>query len=150
MKVSPAAMKMLSSYPWTGNIRELQNTINSAVVFSKDDELLPDDLEQLPYDKLTDNYIVNQKAGTNYQSIVKHLFEAMCVTKVDRFFDSFIAEVEKELFMLTMEKFDNNEVQAANFLSISRNTLRQRLKKFSLKKGSSEDSTMDMVELSEG
>jgi DNA-binding protein Fis len=58
----------------------------------------------------------------------------MCLNNEVRFFDSFIAEVEKTLFTLTMEKYNNNEVHAANFLSISRNTLRQRLKKFSLQK----------------
>ena len=135
MKVSPDAMKLLLSYPWSGNIRELKNIINSAVVFSKEHVLLPDDLEHLLYGNEADKDFVNAQEDNSNKLTIKPLFEAMCLTKTDCFFDSFIAEVEKELFSLTMDKFNFNEVQAANFLNISRNTLRQRLKKFNLKKG---------------
>jgi DNA-binding NtrC family response regulator len=132
MKVSPAAMKFLISYPWAGNIRELKNVMNSAVVFSKVDTLFPDDLEPLLYGRNIREEVTSGNATSDYYATLKPLFEAMCLNNEERFFDSFIAEVEQAIFTLTMEKYNNNEVQAANFLSISRNTLRQRLKKFNL------------------
>lgn len=132
MKVSPAAMKILISYPWAGNIRELKNVMNSAVVFSKVDTLFPDDLEPLLYGRNIREEVTSGNATSDYYATLKPLFEAMCLNNEARFFDSFIAEVEKAIFTLTMEKYNNNEVQAATFLSISRNTLRQRLKKFNL------------------
>jgi len=132
MKVSPAAMKILISYPWPGNIRELKNVMNSAVVFCKGDTLFPDDLEPLLFGRTISEEVTGGNATSEYYAALKPLFEAMCLNTEVRFFDSFIAEIEKALFTLTMEKFNKNEVQAANFLSISRNTLRQRLKKFNL------------------
>lgn len=39
--ISPAAQDMLQSYSWPGNIRELQNVIERAVVLTKDDKITP-------------------------------------------------------------------------------------------------------------
>jgi DNA-binding protein Fis len=106
--------------------------INSAVVFSKGDTLFPDDLDPLLYGRNILEEAASGNATSDYHAALKPLFEDMCLNNEVRFFDSFISAVEKTLFTLTMEKYNNNEVQAANFLSISRNTLRQRLKKFNL------------------
>jgi Nif-specific regulatory protein len=41
---SPQAMQLLMSYSWPGNIRELENAIEHAVVLGETDEILPVDL----------------------------------------------------------------------------------------------------------
>jgi DNA-binding NtrC family response regulator len=43
-KVSDEAMRVLRSHDWPGNVRELENAIEHAVVFCKDDTILPNDL----------------------------------------------------------------------------------------------------------
>ena len=40
-KFSPAALRTLEAYDWPGNVRELYNTIQRAVVFSRDSHVLP-------------------------------------------------------------------------------------------------------------
>ncbi len=42
--VSPAAMQMLFQQPWKGNIRELENVLERAVLLADQDELSPDTL----------------------------------------------------------------------------------------------------------
>ena len=42
--VSAKALRLLTAYDWPGNIRELENTIERAVVLGVDDEIVPDDL----------------------------------------------------------------------------------------------------------
>src|ERR1700745_2654631 len=42
--ISDAAMKLLCDYSWPGNIRELENAIEQAVVLSNQSVLAPDDL----------------------------------------------------------------------------------------------------------
>lgn len=41
--VSPAAMEALRRYPWPGNIRELQNILTRAAIFSSSSTITPDD-----------------------------------------------------------------------------------------------------------
>ncbi len=40
--VSPAAMEMMIKHPWTGNVRELQNSIERAVILTDGTALLPE------------------------------------------------------------------------------------------------------------
>jgi transcriptional regulator with GAF, ATPase, and Fis domain len=44
--ISPAARTLLLRYPWPGNIRELSNAIERAVVLGQDDVIQPDDLPE--------------------------------------------------------------------------------------------------------
>ena len=44
LKISAAAMQTLESYLWPGNVRQLRNVIDSAVVMADDPEITPDDL----------------------------------------------------------------------------------------------------------
>ncbi len=47
-KIDPAAMRLLKGYRWPGNIRELENTIERAVLMAETDIITPDDLS-LPF-----------------------------------------------------------------------------------------------------
>ena len=42
--VSPETMSLLEAAPWKGNIRELQNTIERAIILCKGDIILPEDI----------------------------------------------------------------------------------------------------------
>ncbi len=44
-KMSEQARRYLITRKWSGNVRELQNAIKRALIFSKGDELLPDDFD---------------------------------------------------------------------------------------------------------
>lgn len=44
-KLSEDAIRMLASRRWPGNVRELQNEIKRAVIFSRGDEILPEDFD---------------------------------------------------------------------------------------------------------
>ncbi len=44
LKISPAAREKLLAYSWPGNVRQLRNVIDSAVVMAIDEEIVPDDL----------------------------------------------------------------------------------------------------------
>ncbi len=45
--IEPSAMRVLTEYDWPGNIRELENTIERAVLLAEGEMLSPDDLELL-------------------------------------------------------------------------------------------------------
>ncbi len=54
LRLSDKALKKLRNYPWPGNIRELQNTIERAVILCREDELAAHHI-MLPQKPLLDN-----------------------------------------------------------------------------------------------
>lgn len=42
---SPAAVSAIESYPWPGNIRELENKVRRAVIMAEGKQVMPEDLE---------------------------------------------------------------------------------------------------------
>ena len=131
-KISPAAMKLLASSPWKGNIRELKNAINSAMVFSRGENLFPEDFTSLLNDSSPFEQGVPAASSRDNHHTLKALFESISLGNEGTVYERYIAEAEKAVICMTMEKFNNNQVHAAKFLGISRNTLRQRLAMFKL------------------
>jgi two-component system, NtrC family, nitrogen regulation response regulator GlnG len=132
LKVDHAAMKTLLSYPWSGNIRELKNVINSAVVFSTGDTLYSEDFEPLLFGSNQMESGVVSSLPMNFDAMVKPLLADVGGTNHGSAYEKIVSRVEESLIRQTMEKFQNNQVHAAKFLGISRNMLRERLKKFQL------------------
>ncbi len=106
IKLAPNAMKKLCTYYWPGNIRELQNAISFAVVMSGGDKIIVDDLPPEISSK-------TQFPQINYGMS--------------------IAEMEKVLIKLTIEKLTGNRKEAANILGISRRTLQNKIKEYKIK-----------------
>ena len=110
--LSAAAEQMLTDYSWPGNIRELKNVIERAIILGGEDTLM---LEQLPLE------IVTQSAApTSRQSTVFKLPPE----GVD------IEEVEKELIRQALEVSDGNQSKAAKLLNLGIDAFRYRMKKF--------------------
>jgi two-component system, NtrC family, response regulator HydG len=101
--LSPEAQKALREYPWPGNIRELQNCIEKAVILSEGSELKPEDL-QLP-----DSPVV--KTQDNIETL---------------------EEAEERTIRSAMDKFAGNLSLVAKALNISRPTLYSKLKKYGI------------------
>ena len=82
-EVSPRTMELLSNYEWPGNIRELRNILERAVIITKDTKLvLPDKLkpvshngsenavlngEILPLEEIERQHILRALRSTNWQ-----------------------------------------------------------------------------------
>ena len=100
IKINKQALDKLLNYSWPGNIRELQNTIEKAVILSDTTIIKPDDLYLRP------------------SSEIKSL---------DSF--STIEEMEERMMQLAVDKNNGNYTAAAEQLGITRQTLYNRLKK---------------------
>lgn len=104
--ISREAMHLLKTYSWSGNVRELKNVIERAVVVSKSDSL---DVEDLP-ETLTSKA---HKAPT----VQFRLGQTM-------------EDVEKEFLFHTLSYVDGNKTKAAKLLDISLKTLHNKLAKY--------------------
>jgi len=104
-KISDKAIAKLQGYNWPGNIRELQNVIQRALIFCDGKHIEEKDIEF--------NKFIN--SSSNKDNIKT------------------VAEMEKDLIFRTLEKTDGNKAKAAEVLGISSRTLRNKLKEYSVK-----------------
>ncbi len=101
--VSQRAMNALMEYNWTGNVRELENTIESAMVVNNPEIL---DIQHLPQEIREFKErpeIVSIKIGTPLE------------------------EVEKELILKTLQATRGNKLRAARLLGINVRTIHRKL-----------------------
>jgi len=110
-KISSVAMKILTNYNWPGNIRELQNAIERALIVCQGTEIKP---EHFPKDLLN-----------SLEEITTPV-----INLADGGFT--LEELEKHLIIKALEKHNYNQTKVAKYLGISRPTLLYRLKKYGI------------------
>lgn len=110
--VSSMAEKMLVDYGWPGNIRELKNVVERAIILGNEDTLL---LEHLPLEIVAKSSASVTPPTTTFK---------LPPEGVD------IEEVEKELIRQALENCDWNQSKAAKKLSLGIDAFRYRMKKF--------------------
>lgn len=83
--ISPGAMSMLTSYSWPGNIRELQNIIEKAVVLCRGDELDINDFDLIDQNNTFQRKEINIPLGVPLEEIEKIIItETLKLTKGDK------------------------------------------------------------------
>ena len=125
--ISDSAIKKLEKYDWPGNIRELENIIERAVVICPEniiDEnyiIFEDEIETIyeQYDKQLSNESLkhdNSSVNSDESLVVKP--------------GTTIAEMEKKLILETLKSVNDNRTVAAELLGISVRTLRNKLNEY--------------------
>jgi DNA-binding NtrC family response regulator len=105
-KISEAAMSRMHKHPWPGNIRELQHSLERAVILSASSVLQPEDFNFTPSSGKDDGQL----------SLDQYNLE----------------EVEKLLIRKVLKKYNGNITQAASELGLTRSSLYRRLEKYGL------------------
>lgn len=104
-RIRADAREMLLSHPWPGNVREVENCLEAAVIFS-DDEITPDVLSL--------HAVRPENAG-------------------DVFIDEpDLEELEARYIGYLLTRHDGNRSECARVLGIGRNTLLRKIKKYEL------------------
>ncbi len=116
--LSAESIKLLEKYPWPGNIRELSNCIERAVLICDHKVLLPRhfQLNMPPMESPVDapEKSIESLSGTG-ASLLK------------------MADVEKSHIARVLDICGNNQIKAAEMLGIHRNTLRKKIQDYQLK-----------------
>lgn len=117
-KVSPEAMDLLMTHPWTGNVRELQNAIERAIILSDGNELLPDHFG-LKTKPPGDFSLRDVSIEGTLQAVSEN------VTRL----------VESKMIRKVLNETGGNKTRAAEILQVSYKTLLTKIKDYGLEKG---------------
>ena len=99
----------MHKHPWPGNIRELQHSIERAVILSNSSVLQPEDFN------------FNSNGGSAGKEDAQLSLEQYN-----------LEEVEKLLIRKVLKKYNGNITQAASELGLTRSSLYRRLEKYGL------------------
>lgn len=132
-EIAPDAMELLVGQRWEGNVRELQNAVNSAVVICDGDLLLPEHFAaalQTEYELAGTTTTAAEDYSAIFRNVLEPHFDAICRKYGPAVFESINMGLEKALVGMALAKCAQNQVLAAKMLGISRNTLRDRIERF--------------------
>jgi two-component system response regulator HydG len=102
---APEAAQLLLSYPFPGNVRELQNTIERALAMARFDHITPDDLPQ------------RMRVARAEKASVLDFGDELVP----------LSEVERRYIHYVLEAVQGHRKQAAKILGLDRKTLYRKL-----------------------
>jgi len=107
--LSPAARASLAQYDWPGNIRELENAVERAIVIGNSDLILPEDLP----DALADRALPISESAANFHDAIR--------------------DAKKRLILTALEQSQGSFTQAAKLLGLHPNYLHRLVSNLDLK-----------------
>jgi len=105
----PSSMRSLMDHPWPGNVRELQHAVERAVLVARGESIQPVDL------------------GLRLRTSASPPIEDMS-----------LEQVEALLIRKTLARHNNNVVEAAQTLGLSRSAMYRRLQRYDIRIGNNE------------
>jgi DNA-binding NtrC family response regulator len=109
--VSPEVMRHLQAYAWPGNIRELRNAVERAMLLADGDTLRVDD------------FAVGSGGGAKLDDKVELPAEGINLD-----------DLERSLVVQALERTGWNQTKAASLLGLNRDQIRYRVEKFGLER----------------
>lgn len=115
-KLHPELLKILNDHDWTGNIRELKNTVESMLTMSKSSVIIrPEHL-----------YLEEKKTASKEPFLRDH--------GDGKKLEDVVSSTDEEMVRIALQKAKWNKTRAARALGISRASLNRRLEKYNITK----------------
>lgn len=110
-KISPAAMDALSNHTWPGNIRQLENTIQRALIINKGETILPSHLGLSDETSVSESLL--EQELTSYEESKKQAIEAF----------------QREYVQTILQRTNGNISHAAEMCGLTRAALQRIMRK---------------------
>ncbi len=120
LTLAPDTIRFLTSLPWDGNVRELENTIERATILCPGSVVEPDDVQPM-----SGGITGHHEAAVNVS--LDQLPEEAKLTDV-------LNDIEEKMLKRALEKTNFVQTQAAKRLGITKSLLQYKMKKFQIKR----------------
>jgi DNA-binding NtrC family response regulator len=112
-RFTASTLKVFQNYSWPGNIRELENVVQRAVILARGTEIEPADLP-------------HNIAGLSEQPRLDNFMLVLPPEGIS------LEELEKDLILQALEQNEQNQTKAAKLLGITRSALIYRMQKHNI------------------
>ncbi len=120
------ALNAMRSYCWPGNVRQLQNAVERAVLLGKSEYIGLNDLPaEITAEKSTDKSLQLNESGVDGED------NSVKPENVRQLKDA-LAEPERKIILAALQAFQWNRIETAQALGINRTTLYKKMKRFNL------------------
>jgi DNA-binding NtrC family response regulator len=124
-EIDPEALRLLHSYSWPGNIRELQSVLKQAILQSRGSTLLPGSLP--PLLGTATGPAPSAQATAGDPGLEAFIGRCLASMESDLYAEAH-RQVDRVLLARTLEGTGGNQLRAARWLGIGRETLRRRIR----------------------
>jgi two-component system, NtrC family, response regulator PilR len=114
-KFSPEALRLLMKYPWKGNVRELENTVERTVLLTDGEIILPENLpEEISRADAAKTHLPDiGEEGIHFEHIME--------------------QIERDYLLMALSKANGIKTEAARLLNLSFRSFRHKLYKYGIK-----------------
>jgi len=121
LQLSSETIRFLSTLPWEGNVRELENVIERASILCDGKSIEPRDVHPDP-------------GSVSSLTSSTHGFDLEQILPIDAKLPDVLNEIEGKMVKRALEQTNFIQTKAANLLGITKSLLQYKMKKFSIKK----------------
>ncbi len=121
LKISPATLRLLTTLPWVGNVRELENIIERASILCLNNTIEPEDVQ-------------SEGNKAKVATPVSQSFDPDDIVPPGTPLPDMLDAIEEKALRSALVKADFIQTKAAEALGITKSLLQYKMKKFGIKK----------------
>lgn len=134
VSIAESTITELRRRPWRGNVRELRNAIEHAMVLARSGAILP---EHLPPPQSVDQESLNHETDRRQNSVPEASRKRVDDLLDDpasqgAIYETMLAELERPMLLRALQRHDNECAPAARALGLHRTTLKKKLDAYNL------------------
>jgi nitrogen regulation protein NR(I) len=128
--ITEEAKALLREYRWPGNVREISNVIQKALIFNRGTPLSPEDITQ----SITEKRPLKETADRDLDDVLRQLIrEELMTPSGPHLFDACIDRFAGILISEALNLTGGNRSRAAKLLGLSRPTLHSKIDKYKIR-----------------
>jgi transcriptional regulator with GAF, ATPase, and Fis domain len=124
--ISPEAEGYLTGYDWPGNIRELENAIEHAIVLGSTESIVPEDLPERIFETVPASPVRAAPQSSPMDTVPT-------LPGNSTTYQTAVVDLKKELILNAVREADGNYTEAAKHLRVSPNYLHRLIRNLNIK-----------------